>query len=84
MKYKYGEIVLESKDFKEFRNTMMNLSTKGYKIGDWPLRNLNTELCTYCIIVNDDNYLDVEYRVPVNETRIITESELTRGFPWVK
>ena len=76
MKYKYGEVILESKDSETINEKMMECLGLGYKQGDTPMEGINTEKYSYALIVNSDNYIDVEYKVPVIEYTYVSKSEL--------
>jgi len=75
--YQYGEVILESKSKTEIMNKLTELKEKhGYKVGDLPAESLNLDKYTYVLILNSDDYVDVEYKVPIVDYKIINYEEL--------
>lgn len=78
MKYKYGEVIITSKNIEEIEEKIKECREMGYKLGDKPIERLNSNV-SYVLIVNSDNYIDVEYLVPVVEYTIVLQAEYIAG-----
>lgn len=75
-KYEYGEIILKSKNLDEIQAKFNELCEQGYKKGDMPMSDLDIDNYSYVIVLNSDNYIDVEYEVPIIEHTILSKAEL--------
>lgn len=74
-KLEYGEVFESSfktvsHDFKKF------VSLYGYKVGDTLDLRLEEKLFSPVIVVNDSNYLDIEYRF-IFDSKIYSQEEAT-------
>jgi hypothetical protein len=78
MKYKYGEVIITTKNIDDLQEKIEECKDLGYKLGDKPLEKIDSET-SYRLIVNSDNYIDVEYLVRVEEYTTITLSEYKSG-----
>lgn len=78
MRYKYGEVIITTKHREDIINKISECIALGYKLGDEPAEKI-PENVSYVLIVNSDNYIDVEYLVPAVEHTIISLAEYNLG-----
>lgn len=78
MKYKYGEVIITTKNREDIISKINECRALGYKLGDKPAEKIPDNI-SYVLVVNSDNYIDVEYLVPVVEHTIISLAEYNLG-----
>lgn len=76
MLYQYGDIVLETHSIQDVSAMQEHLvKNHGFRLGE-TASETTLELFHYVLIVNSDNYLDVEYRFRIPGTIIVQNKML--------